>query len=372
MCHALYEPVNPGPTNAVVGTAPVTGPDNDLIVEWTEPTIAVGTGFADFYVYKWNTSSTALSDTALSRTVNDGTVSLEVDPPHVTTLKSFFASDNFNTLRYLHIKTAYTTYANGPLLSTDTVVGPFNFDNVAPTCTIGLDPDATGQTSTTSSVNPVTLKLTPGSEPIATVYLSNTTTKPGTGVDFDTSLSHEVTEGTGSRTVYAWFEDQAGNVSAQQPVTFTIIAGATIDPAGDFEMGVGNTQVFAVQGGVGPYDWAFVVRSPEDVATFTTATADAYTVTVSADKEGIFQVTASSNGQTYTSGTVTAVKTTLTKTFNLITTETTNTNTIGFIFEDTGITTAHELGTAVGSCTQVAKWDAQTSRISPIACSSRH
>ena len=48
------------------------------------------------------------------------------------------------------------------------------------------------------------------------------------------------------------------------------------------------------------------------------------------------------------------------KIFSLITTATTNTNTIGFVLEGTGITTAHELGTAVGNCDLVSKWVVET------------
>ena len=50
----------------------------------------------------------------------------------------------------------------------------------------------------------------------------------------------------------------------------------------------------------------------------------------------------------------------LSKTFSLITTATTNTNTIGFVLEGTGINWAHELGTAVGNCDLVSKWVVET------------
>ncbi len=48
------------------------------------------------------------------------------------------------------------------------------------------------------------------------------------------------------------------------------------------------------------------------------------------------------------------------KIFSLITTATTNTNTIGFVLEGTGITTAHELGTAVENCDLVSEWIVET------------
>ncbi len=50
---------------------------------------------------------------------------------------------------------------------------------------------------------------------------------------------------------------------------------------------------------------------------------------------------------------------TVSTTYSLITTSTTNVNAIGLIYESTGITTAHELGLAIGAnCDSVAKWDA--------------
>ncbi|MCI5137767.1 MAG: hypothetical protein D3922_04980 [Candidatus Electrothrix sp. AR1] len=49
------------------------------------------------------------------------------------------------------------------------------------------------------------------------------------------------------------------------------------------------------------------------------------------------------------------------KTYHLIHNENnTSVNTIGFIFENTGITTAHDLGLAIEYCDQVSKWDTAT------------
>jgi hypothetical protein len=235
-----------------------------------------------------------------------------LDPPFVTKAKGDFANDNFDTLWYLHVKTAYLNLTQGAGLSTDTVVGPFNFDNIAPTGTIALDTAVTGQTATTSTVNPVTLKLTATAD-TATVYLSNTTLRPATGVNYQSTLTHEVTSDLGQKTIYAWFKDQAGNIGTVTTLSFQLIAGKSIDPQGDLQMNTGATQTFTVlgKGATETFDWVFVTPNPADVATFSGASTDvASGVTVEAAKEGTFKVRATSKADSavYTSGAITVVK----------------------------------------------------------------
>jgi hypothetical protein len=361
---ALYEVQNPS-ANAPTGVTPQKPPAVSLDVTWTAPTMVAGDSPVE-YVYKWNNSDTALDNTQLNRTTNDGVVNKDAELK-VSKVSSDFSNDDYDSpLWYFHVKTVYLVGSTPPdTFSSDVVVGPFNFDDQAPTGTIALDTSVVGQTATTSSVNPVTLALTATADTL-TVYLSNSTTKPQTGVAFANTLTHTVTDGLGQKTIYVWFEDQAGNTSSFSTFSFDMIAGKSMDPAGDFTLSIGDTQSFLILGAGGEtYVWTIVDPAsgdPTSVATFSGLSSGVDQVDVVGALEGAFKVKATPDGGTtvYESGTITVVQTTLTKVFDLITTQTTSTNTIGFIFENTGFTTAHELGTAVGSCTQVAKWNAQT------------
>jgi len=307
---AKYE-ISNAQASVPVDVIPQQGPAADLRVQWDEVTMDAGESLIE-YVYKWNNSGTALDGTQLNRTNGDGVVPGTLAPPFVTKAKGDFANDNFDTLWYLHVKTAYLNLTQGAGLSTDTVVGPFNFDNIAHTGTIALDTAVTGQTATTSTVNPVTLKLTATAD-TATVYLSNTTLRPATGVNYQSTLTHEVTSDLGQKTIYAWFKDQAGNIGTVTTLSFQLIAGKSIDPQGDLQMNTGATQTFTVlgKGATETFDWVFVTPNPADVATFSGASTDvASGVTVEAAKEGTFKVRATSKADSavYTSGTITVVK----------------------------------------------------------------
>jgi len=364
---ATYEVVNPS-ANAPTGVTPQKPPAVSLDVTWTAPTMVGGDTVVE-YVYAWNNSNTALDDTQLNRTINDGVVNFAGALKASKNSADFAGEDYDSPHWYFHVKTVYLVGSAPPdTFSSDFVVGPFNFDDQAPTGTLALDNTVIGQTATTSTVNPVQLTLTATADAL-TVYLSNTTTKPQTGVPYATTLTHTVTDGLGQKTIYVWFEDQAGNVPTtfSTSLTFEMVAGKSMDPAGDFNLSVGDTQSFLILGAdaLETFDWVIVdavTGNATAVATFSGASAGEVQVDVVGAVEGAFKVRATSNsgGAVYTSGTVTVVQTTLSKVFDLITTATTSTNTIGFIFENTGITTAHQLGTAVGNCTQVSKWNAAT------------
>ncbi len=294
------------PMNTVI---PQQGPTEDLQVQWDKVTMGAGDSLIG-YVYKWNNLGTALDDTQLNRSNGDGEVSGTLDPPFATKAKEDFASDDFDTLWYVHVKTAYLNLTEGEKLSTDTVVGPFNFDNIAPTGTIGLDTAVIGQTSDTSTVNPVTLKLTATAD-VAKVYLSNSTLRPATGLNYQSTLTHELTPDLGEKTIYAWFEDQAGNVGNVTTLSFELIGGKTMDPAGNLQLATGGTQTFTIlgKGDTEVFNWEFVTPSPADVASFSSGVTEAASVTVLGDKEGTFKVqaTSTSDQAVYTSGTFTVV-----------------------------------------------------------------
>jgi hypothetical protein len=310
---AAYEPVNPQATNAVVGFDPVQGPAEDLEITWSVPAMSDDDSIVE-YVYKWTKDGAPLTGAQLSRDVNDGVVSGEIDPPSVEKAMSFFAADDENTRRYFHVKTAYVS-TSGPMLSNDVVVGPFNFDNVKPDGTLALDPEVAGQTDDSSSVNPVTVTVTVASVRTAKVYLSNTTTKPATAkADFIalTTVTHTVSEGAGSKTIYYWLEDSAGNVSDRKFLNFEMKAGKSMDPSGALQLSTGATQVFTIsgKGADEKFDWSFVDANPADAASFVGGSQDVDQVTVKGEKEGTFKVTATSDldAAVYTSGTVTVIK----------------------------------------------------------------
>jgi hypothetical protein len=343
---------------------------DDLTVQWTGPTMT-GADALNGYVYKWNNSSSPLDDTVFNWTTGrDGTVGWDVIPPNVLKNKADLANLDSGDLLYLHIKTFYldVTTTGNPAYSSDVVYGPFLIDNVAPTGTVRIV-DASGINDVTSTSDTIVyLQLSAAKNPI-TMYLSETTSRPATGVAYNTAPVWNLIETTpGTKTIYAWFEDSVGNVStAPATDSFTLLAPTNISPNSvTLDLATGATQVFRVEGTSATYTWTIINQVPvtqgATVAQFSGASSGTNSVTVQGLAKGTFQLQAvpTTGSGTLTSGTITVVQTTLSKDFSLITTATTSTNTIGFIFENTGITTAHELGTAVGSCTQVSKWNAAT------------
>lgn len=308
---ALYEVENANAPNVPTGSTPQQPPDDSLQIEWTKPDMLDGDSVVE-YVYIWNNSNAFLDDTQLNQDTNDGVVDKDDLLKASKNSNDFDGEDYDDPYWYFHIKTVYFNTTYGEKLGDDLVVGPFNFDDQAPEGTIALDTNVVGQTATTSLINPVTLALTatPDTE---MVYLSNTSSQPQTGVDFANTLTHTVTEGVGEKTIYIWFEDQAGNTSSFFTLTFNIIAGKSVDPAGNFTLQVNDTQTFIIQGaGSETYVWLIVdpdTGDPTTVATFDGASTNVAQVDVIGDNEGSFKVQATPDGGTtvYESGTITVV-----------------------------------------------------------------
>ena len=180
----------------------------DLTVSWTNPT---GTTYTPMtYYLKFTTSNAQLSTTEFNDTLYD----FKVDDPGTfsTILKSFFDAYDSDTLRYLHIRTQYPDPSEGSAFSDDVVTGPIRIDNVAPTGSITLSPTSgNSRVVNVSAINP--------SESIKYYWLSDSATFPGgTGVEYSpltTTGTVEIASGTsyGNVTIYAWFQDQAGNRS---------------------------------------------------------------------------------------------------------------------------------------------------------------
>jgi hypothetical protein len=364
---AAYE-VNQGNITANVLTNTATRWTENLTVQWTAPDMT-GADALNGYIYKWNNSSSSLDDTVFNATTGrDGIVDPSVTPPNVVKSGADLANLDSGDLLYLHIKTWYLL--GSPAYSSDVVYGPFLIDNVAPTGTIRIV-DVSGLNDVTSTSDTVVyLKLAASKDPVK-MYLSETSTKPATGVAFSVDAVYQLGNTVPSppdKTIYVWFEDIVGNVSST-PATdsFTLLTPINISPnTATLDLATGATQVFRVEGTSATYNWTIInpvpVTQGATVAQFSGGSTGVNSVTVQGLAKGTFQLQAvpTAGGTTLTSGTITVVQTTLSKDFSLITTATTSTNTIGFIFENTGITTAHELGTAVGSCTQVSKWNAAT------------
>ena len=144
----------------------VTG---DLTVSWTKPTDVAKV--MNYYL-KFNTSSTALTDTQLNDSSATYDFAVGKDFVNKTIPKSFFDSYDSNQLRYLHIKTQYVTTAD-PFYaySADVVFGPIRIDNTAPTGTITLDP-------TSGSSSQVNVTISAASE-TKYFWLNDAATFPG-------------------------------------------------------------------------------------------------------------------------------------------------------------------------------------------------
>ena len=372
---ALYEVENAN-ASAPTGLTTQQPPADSLQVEWAEPEMDTNDSVVE-YVFIWNNSDALLDDTELNQSTNDGIVDKDGLLKATKNSSDFAGEDYDDPYWYFHIKTVYFNTTEGEKLGDDLFVGPFNFDDQAPEGTIALDTNVVGQTTTTSLINPVTLALTatPDTE---MVYLSNTSSQPQTGVDFANTLTHTVTEGVGEKTIYIWFEDQAGNTSSFYTLTFNIIAGKSMDPAPEgndtFKIEIGGSQPFIINGAEAAetFDWEIVNSDPENVASVLSFEGDsqaaATSITIQADKEGTFKLKATSNtdAAVYTSGTITVVKSTSMRQFTLIYNEdNTSVNAISLPFAVNGLNAVSDLYAQIPNCDGIQWWDAVSQSYKP-------
>ena len=283
--HAAFEPSAITINDASTGPTPQLIPVGNLDAFITA-TAADTTGYSlTSYVYVWNNSNTALTDVELG----PGASSVPHGPSIVISVDAdtqFGTSDG--DAWYLHVKTVYFSVANGVALSNDTIVGPYTFDNVAPSASISLDTSVGGQTATTASGSPVTILVSGSLADINAVYV-NTAEQFATATAFDFSnpatstLTYALT-GTGSKTLYGWFEDATGNISDAVNFTFTIQAGKAMDPAGALDLQVDATQAFVINGGgAETFDWEIVDGTTglaSTAASFTTGYSAVTTATI--------------------------------------------------------------------------------------------
>ncbi|WP_300461069.1 hypothetical protein [Desulfobacula sp.] len=368
----LYAQFEPSITidDASTGETPQLIPEGNLDAVIT-PTTADTTGYDLLrYVYTWNNSKLALSDNDLG--AGDTSV------PHTAKIViSTDADAQFGTSDglawYLHVKTVYSTLpaAPGIALSEDTIAGPYTFDNVPPSATISLDETVDGQTADTTSVSPVTIAVTGDWSDITAVFVN-------TSGSFNTATAYDFTDpstktltyplaGTGSKTLYAWFEDAAGNISDAASVTFTVIAGKFMDPPEDLTLGIGNTRPFEIAGaGAESYTWTIVDAADGTTpSAAATVEAGAYTAVVTGVSDGTIKVKAETAGASpIYSGIITVEQLgyTITHSYKA------GLNLVPFSLSGTGLSMASDLRGAIESAnpgvsvSQIFGWDAANQR----------
>ena len=293
-------------TSNVPTDGTITAWTSDVEVEFKKPNMTSTGDILIGFVYKWS-----ISDSGWDGTSPDGTA-IDVDGTTYLVEKAaaFFASDDSTTLRYLYIKTQYMDISAGgsePVYSSAVRIGAINIDNVAPTGTVQITDDK-GTVITSTNNTALNLKLYAAAVPVIKMYLSETSTRPVTGVAFATEVVYDLANtAPGSKTIYAWFEDSVGNISkAPATATVTLLAPVSISPDTATIDANGGTQVFILQGTAATnYTWTIVNASPADVATITSGSTNVGTITVTAAKEGTFKVQATDGTNTVTSGTIT-------------------------------------------------------------------
>lgn len=280
---------------------------NNIEISWDAPTM--GSDILLNYIYLWNNVSTAMNDTDFNDTTGTAT-SNRVAVKNATdlTAKDFSLNPQTDVL-YLHVKTRYD---NGTTVvySTDNVLGAFQIDNVAPGDGTIRIVDSSGNTITETSSTNVNVRLA-ASGSIGKYYLSETESSPGTGTSpFATDVVWGLQDtATGSHTLYAWFEDPAGNQSRPATVTFTLLSAISITPfTATIDLASPTpTQTFKVDGSTATdYTWSI---SDSTVAQIT-GSATGNSVTVTGLKTGTFTLTATkaSDSSVLTSGTITVVQ----------------------------------------------------------------
>jgi hypothetical protein len=301
-------------------SAPATGTPskwtNNLEIRWTAPTMASGYTFQR-YIYLWNNVATAMTDTNFSPSTTGAVGTTETAATKQAsdlTAKDYSLNPGDDVL-YLHVKTEYLeTSTSKVLYSTDMVLGPFQIDNVAPSGGTVRITDDSGTTITSTSSSILNVKLA-ASGSIAKYYLSESEFTSGDGVSpFATDIVWNMQNtATGSHTLYAWFEDAAGNKSATpSTVTFTLLGAVSIKPyTATIDLSVA-TQTFIVDGTTASYTWSITDSTPETTGQTVaeiTGSATGNSVTVTARNKGTFTMTATpSAGAALKSGTITVAQ----------------------------------------------------------------
>ena len=361
MASATNEIINIDSNGVRTDGAPIKW-TQDVTIQW-EANMSTGHVLQGF-VYRWNTSATPLTD--LTEANAEGTVSNSINPPYVTKPASFFANDDSNVLRYLHVRTWYNS-GSGVAYSDDVVIGPINIDNVAPTGTVRITDSEGSDITSTYSAN-LNLRLSASREPVK-VYVNETANRDtATSYTYASNVPYTLNNADpGSKTIYVWFEDGAGNVSsAAVSYTVTLLSSVTINPYdGTFDISLEELD-FIVDGTTATYNWTITTLSGDDVADFIGTASATNGVTVSFHNPGTFKLTATPTvgGSAISSGTITVEERGVTITHTYVS----GLNLVAFTLSGTGITKASELDQAIVAAnsgvtvSQVFGWDAANQR----------
>ena len=209
-------------SNVSIGLAP-TQLSEDLIIQWEKPTLQDSDLIG--FIYKWNNSSESLSDTDFNIDNKDGMVQPQVDPPYVKKSYDEIKNDDSDKIWYLHIKTYYfDRTANKLMYSNDVVIGPINIDNVPPQGSVKIVDENGNEIDSTDNAT-LNLVLAAPKDTVK-MYINENINRPSIGTDYSDSAVYELSDKTsGKKTIYVWFEDQAGNIST--PVTATVTLNVT-------------------------------------------------------------------------------------------------------------------------------------------------
>ena len=327
--HAAYEVSTITSSDVPIGTTAVQYTNDFLQVNWDNPTISnpdQGIG----YVYVWNRSNTPLSLAELNRDdsttyATNGNRIDSFDPiTDIATLaKANYINDDSTDLWYLHLKTIYLAGGVTPTHSDDAVIGPFNIDNVVSGSFCLPDPDCNNPLVSTRNTQ-LTIQLTPPNDLEANgVYIIDAAAtdpvpaRPGTGVAGDTT-SYSLTDTTPSdKTIYVWFQDQAGNIStAPETANFTLLPAVTIEPnTATIFLSGSATQVFTIAGTSDTQNWTISSETPvtpNDTVCSLTGDTGTTSVILTGVNPGtcVLQATSTVDSSVVTSGTITVSGTT--------------------------------------------------------------
>jgi len=294
---------------------------DDLNVTLDKPD--TGTDTFTGFVYLWSRGASLDSSTSLTKEASSSFGDLggffaasalsSNDQAIITLDKTNFTDDDSGDVWYLHVATQYLDQGNNyaETYSSTVNIGPFNVDNVVEGTIAVVDAD--GNTLTETRETRLNVKVA-GPSYLANFYLAETAIKPTTAttVPDDNIVTYDLTDTTtGSRTLYAWFEDQAGNVNAS-PATasFTLLPSVSISPnTVTIDLATTTTQVFSIDGSSAGYDWS--VTSGTDVCSLSGTITDTTSVTLTALKEGTCTLQAAlhtDSTQTLSTGTITVTK----------------------------------------------------------------
>ncbi len=126
-------------------------------------------------------------------------------------------------------KTVYVWYKDGAG-NTSTVYSDTIFlDTVPPQCSIIINNGATYTTSAAVTLTLSAVDPNPGSG-LAQMCVSNASSSCSSWVAYGTSMNWTLPSGDGTKTVYAWFRDNAGNQTATPSTTSDTIVLDTAAP----------------------------------------------------------------------------------------------------------------------------------------------